>query len=301
MDKLVANETPESKLQTSAILGGLVCAAAATISLLCAKDPWVSIPNPDDTFSWAAVGALAVLPLVGLRMWSWTPDASKSLPALEDMHHTQLQIVTPWFHRMSGAHVAVMMALEVLPMTLLLLPAAQGVVAALSTSISPGIVLLGPEGMDGIDAFANSHALAIRLGGLLLTAAVAGVVQGMELSLSEEEYEVVQTAVDNSDRYYRLVAMDVKARGADADRASLAFKCVAQVYLETRSDASLLAGAITFMDVLFLGALWYSAGMSMAAPAVAALAMNSVDYYYLHQACEQNNNNNGNGSGHSQI
>ena len=45
-----------------------------------------------ESLSWAAVGALAALPLVGLRLWSWSPAASKSWPALGDMHQAQLQV-----------------------------------------------------------------------------------------------------------------------------------------------------------------------------------------------------------------
>lgn len=59
-----------------------------------------------------------------------------------------------------------------------------------------------------------------------------------------------------------------------------------QVYLDTRGDAALLAGAFTFLEVLFLGGLWYLAGMNVAAPAAAAMAIASVDYWHLHQAVE---------------
>jgi hypothetical protein len=45
-----------------------------------------------ETAQAAALGALAALPLVGLRLWSWSPAASKALPILDDMHQTQLQV-----------------------------------------------------------------------------------------------------------------------------------------------------------------------------------------------------------------
>ena len=102
--------------------------------------------------------------------------------------------------------------------------------------------------------------------------------------------------------------MDVDNRGADADRASTAFKAVAQVgleairqetpllcilmltspsqvYIETRSGLAFCAGAISFSDVIYLGGLWYVSG-NLAAPVVAALAANWVDFNYLHQVSD---------------
>lgn len=291
----------------------------------------------DASVSWAALGALAGLPLVWLKQWSWSPAATQSLPALEDMHRTRLQMVAPWLQRMSRAHVAAVMACEVLPMTLLLLPAAQSVIAAWS-SVAASLPPLGPAVQETAAGGGEPRETLVRLVGLLLTATLAAICQGTELSPSEEEFEVsaaslplplpllphccclatllrlvqsvlpataslyahlqhrlppsfvpvqvIQAAVDNSDRYYRLTTMSVGSRQEDAEHAALAFRCVSQVYLETRGDAALLAGAFTFLEVLFLGGLWYLAGMNVAAPAAAAMAIASVDYYHLHQAVE---------------
>lgn len=285
----MADEPPEAKLQSSALLGGIVCVAAVVTSTLCNEDPWGGASMTSTSLCWAAVGGLASLPLVALRLWSWNRAAYKLLPVLDDMHRQQLQIVTPWFMRMNRLHVAAMMALEVLPMTLLLLPAAQGVLIAWSGSL---LQLLNPflsndgAGMGMGDGTQQAGEMAVRAAGLVLTAAFTATGRGMELSMSEEEYEVIETATDNADRYYRLMAMDVHSRGTDADRAALAFKCVAQVYLDMRSDAALLAGAITFMDIMYFGGLWYLTG-NLAAPAVAALAANWVDYFHYHQVVEE--------------
>ena len=51
------------------------------------------------------------------------------------------------------------------------------------------------------------------------------------------------------------MAMDASSRPTDADEASLAFKAVAIAYMDSRDDASMLAAAATFMDVVALGAL----------------------------------------------
>jgi len=295
LDQIVADEAPESKMQTHTFLGGIITAAAVIICTLCNRDPWGGATLSVDSLYMAAVGALAGLPLVALRVWSWSPAAAKSVPALEDMHASQLQLVAPWFMRMSRAHIFVMMALEVLPLTMLLLPAAQGAIEASSQMYTQ---MLHPMGLDAAlsDGGGDSHMLLTRIAGLVVMSGVAAVGRGLELSITEEEYEVVQTAVDNADRYYRVMSMDMRNRGEDAERAALAFKCVSQAYLETRSDASLVAGAISFLDVMYLGALWYLTG-DLAAPAVAALAANWVDYHNLHQAVQQKEEKLAGGSG----
>ncbi len=70
---------------------------------------------------------------------------------------------------------------------------------------------------------------------------------------------------------------------AEASRAAEAFRFVAQAWLQTKDEASLLAGVITAVDVLALGGLWYGTG-NLAAPVLAALAINAVDYWHLHNA-----------------
>lgn len=241
------------------------------------------------TLSWAAVGALAGLPLVGARVVCWSRGTGKQFPVVEEMHRLQLQIVTPWFSRMNRGHVVAMMVFEVVPVLLLLLPAAQGVLSTWGGSL---LNVLDPMPLSQTNDVAlgqgawEAREFLLRTAGLLLTAAIAAAGRGMELSPGEDEYEVIQTAMENADRYYRVMAMDVRNRGADADRAALAFKCVAQVWLETRSDASLLAAVLVFADVMYLGGLWYFTG-NLAAPVVAALTSSYVDYHYLHEAVEE--------------
>ena len=146
----------------------------------------------DASVSWAALGALAGLPLVWLKQWSWSPAATQSLPALEDMHRTRLQMVAPWLQRMSRAHVAAVMACEVLPMTLLLLPAAQSVIAAWS-SVAASLPPLGPAVQEAAAGGGEPRETLVRLVGLLLTSMLAAICQGTELSPSEEEFEVSTT------------------------------------------------------------------------------------------------------------
>ncbi len=55
----------------------------------------------------------------------------------------------------------------------------------------------------------------------------------------------------------------------------------AQAWMQTKADASLLAGLLAALDVAALGLLWYGTG-NLAAPALAALALNGVDFWHLH-------------------
>ncbi len=71
-----------------------------------------------------------------------------------------------------------------------------------------------------------------------------------------QEYEVVWTAIDNADRYYRVMATGVQSKAADAERASAAFKAVAGVFLQNRAEVSRAAALVTFLDVMLLGGTW---------------------------------------------
>ncbi len=104
-----------------------------------------------------------------------------------------------------------------------------------------------------MDSDATELLLVLRhLWCLAVTAAVVGLQRGMELGVSDHEFEVVTQASDNSDRFYRLVAMNVGSRKEDAARAALAFRSVAQAWLHSRTDAALAAAGISFCDVIAL-------------------------------------------------
>ncbi|KXZ44641.1 hypothetical protein GPECTOR_64g135 [Gonium pectorale] len=271
LNSLVEQETPESKLQTSVILGGVVTVGSVIVSSLLAQDPWGGVGPNVETLTAAATGAAVALPLAALRMWSWTPAAAQAVPALQDVHDGQLELHRPWLASMGRGQVLTMMALEVLPLTLLLFPAGQ---AGIKAGVAMYGQLISGAGLQSQEVYLSALAL-------VLTALVCGVGRSLELSVSEEEYDLVQTAAKNADRYYRTVATDVHTSPAEASRAAEAFRFVAQAWLQTRGEASLLAGAITAADVLALGCLWYATG-NLAAPAVAALALNAVDTWQLH-------------------
>ncbi|GFR40409.1 hypothetical protein Agub_g962 [Astrephomene gubernaculifera] len=275
LDSLVEQESPESKLQTSVILGGCMTMGAVLLSSFLGQDPWGGVAPSLETLHAAGIGAAVALPLTALRLWTWTPAAAKALPALQDVHAGQLEVHRPWLSCMGRGQVLTMMALEVLPATMLLFPAGQ---AAIMAAVAMYGHLISGAGMESGSQETYLTALA-----LVLTAAASGVGRSLDLSVSDEEYETVQAAAQNADRYYRTVAADVHTSPADASRAAEAFRFVAQAWLQTRGEASLLAGLLSAVDVLLLGALWHGTG-NLAAPAVAALALNAVDYWQLHSS-----------------
>lgn len=273
LNSMVAEEAPEKKLQTSVVLGGALTIGAIVVATLCGKDPWGGASLSLDTVVAAAVGAMASVPLVLFRSWSWTPQAYKALPALQDVHDAQLELHRPWLTRMDSSQVMLMMALEVLPLTLLLFPAAQGGIVA---SLKMYSQMLHNPGLASQEEYLAAVAL-------MVTCVISGVGRSLELSVSEEEYDLVQTASANADRYYRTVTTDVYRTPAEAGRAADAFRYVAQAWLQTKGEASLLTGVMTAVDILLLGVLWRTTG-DLAAPAVAALAINWVDFRALHAA-----------------
>ncbi|KAG2497688.1 hypothetical protein HYH03_004425 [Edaphochlamys debaryana] len=271
LNQLVEEETPESKLQTATVLGCGVTVASVVICSLMHVDPWGGVGFNAETAAAAGLGLAAALPMALLRRWSWTPAAAKVLPALQDVHDGQFELQRPWLASMGRGQVATLMALEVLPLTALLFPAGQ---AAIRSGVAMYGQLISGAGLPSQEAYLTGLAL-------MLTAIVCGVGRSLELSVTEEEYDLVQTAAKNADRYYRTVTTDLHTTPADASRAAEAFRFVAAAWLQTKSEASLLAGGITGMDVLLLGCLWAATG-NLAAPAIAALAVNGVDMWQLH-------------------
>jgi len=315
LESLVAEETPEAKMQAHIAIGGIVTLVSVAICTLCGQDPWGGMGLNPETGAAALIGALAGIPMAAGRWWSWSPAGAATMPALEDMHLAQNQLVAPWMCRMAPWHVGLQMVLEVAPVTLLLLPAAQGGLLAsldMYTTALHGLAAAGVAVGDSHAAVAagvgdGGQAVA-RAGCLALTAGVAALGKGLELDVSEHEYEVVAAAMDNADRYYRVMSVEAGPSAAaaasaassssasdggsgtgsgggaaDSARAALAFRSVAQTWMDTRHEASIAAAATCFTDVMLLGGLWYAAG-NLAAPLVAAFAINAVDYHKMHAA-----------------
>jgi hypothetical protein len=233
-----------------------------------------------------------VLPLVALRLYMWAPEAADALPAFGEMHRLMAEEAEPWLARFNRGHLLAHAALEVLPTTLLLLPAAQGGLAAgfeFYSSLLQRTLFGGGAAADVATALAGDGGAAAAAAtptgvaavfAMLIAATAAGTVQSLNLGTDEAEAEVVRDAVQSADRFYRLTAMEVGSSADDAARAATAFKAVAVSWMEAREDACALAGAITFVDVIWISAIWYLTS-DLSGAAVAALLVSAVDYHHL--------------------
>ncbi|MEW5314206.1 MAG: hypothetical protein WDW38_005720 [Sanguina aurantia] len=266
---VMADEDPFMKIQAQIAFGGLLTIGAVIIASVCGKDPWGGASLSLESLAAAAIGAVAVVPLVALRAWTWSPAATRLLPALDEVHAGQLETTKPWLSGMTQEQVAVMMVVEVLPVTVLLYPAAQ---AGLTLSIGKYGELLS----SWLHYDFPEHTTAVTA--LMFTALMAAVGRAFELGVSPEEFEVVETASSNADRYYRVMLNGP----AEASRAAIAFRAVAQAWAESKAEACTIGAAITFVDVSYFGVLWYLTD-DLTAPVVAALLLNWVDYWHLHQ------------------
>ncbi|KAF5829501.1 hypothetical protein DUNSADRAFT_15985, partial [Dunaliella salina] len=283
IDGILAEEPAASKLQIQLAVAALVTTVSVFLATLAGQDPWGGTSLSLGSLQSVGVGLGLAAPLVALRAWSWTPQASQqTLSHLADARLTQLEEVAPWFTNLKGWDVAMLMALEVVPATLLLFPATQGCLLGaldLYARLSSGYQL-------GDDLPVLSNQPLVQLGCLSLTTSIAALGKGLELTVTEQEFNVVTAAVENADRYYRVMATGVYRRAADAEYAARAFRAVAQAWFEMRAEACVAAAGVCALDVMALGGMWYGTH-SLLAPAAAALAINSVDYFNFHTIIKQ--------------
>lgn len=92
--------------------------------------------------------------------------------------------------------------------------------------------------------------------------------------------EVVATAMQNADRYYRVMTSSMNGTTKDPDNAAKAFKAVASQWLQQRQQACTVLAVLTAGEVLFLGLLWRLTG-DMAAPLTAATMMTAVECAFV--------------------
>lgn len=173
----------------------------------------------------------------------------------------------PVMANLNTAQTAVLLASEVVPGLLILLPAATGGIAKL-------LGLYGDLAGVELPTFLP-HVLA-----LMVVSTIAGVSKVAETSVSLEEYEVVRDAVDNADRYYRLMAMNRDTTPADAERAAAAFRAVALTWMARNQVAVRFAAALGALEVIYLGVLWQVTG-DLSAPLVAAIGAAAVDFAHI--------------------
>ena len=108
---------------------------------------------------------------------------------------------------------------------------------------------------------------------LAIVALLSGVSKLIDQGASPEEYDVIKDALENADRYYKVMA----GPGENNKTSEEAFKQVSLMWLARRQVAARFAGALSSFEIFYLGMLWLETG-DLAAPLVAAMAMNGVDF-----------------------
>jgi hypothetical protein len=162
----------------------------------------------------------------------------------------------------------------------------------LGSEVGPGLLILLPAATGGIaktlEAYCQLAGLgapralpaALALGAASLLAAFAKVA---EHGPTEEEFDTVKGALDNAERYYRVVGRGRDDGEAESAAAERAFRAVAVTWLARKGVAARFAAAVAAGEVLFLGALWQATG-DLAAPLAAALASGAVDFSFIRAA-----------------
>jgi hypothetical protein len=155
----------------------------------------------------------------------------------------------------------------------------------LACEVIPTIFILYPAFVGGItsmlegyrtstEAVANSVPETLPpLVALAIVALLSGVSKLIDQGPSPEEYDVIKDALENADRYYKVMA----GPGENNETSEEAFKQVSLMWLARRQVAARFAGALSSFEIFYLGMLWLETG-DLAAPLVAAIAMNGVDF-----------------------
>ncbi|GAB4814131.1 hypothetical protein N2152v2_001177 [Parachlorella kessleri] len=268
---IIMDQTPEQKIALSAMAGGMIAATAFFICWMFHLDPLGGASLSMHSLQAAALGAAASLPLVVIKAYLWSEHGKRQIGWVEDWHRSQVECFKPLMHQLTPAQTLLFMASEVVPGVLILLPAAMGGIEK--------ALLLGGEvmGYDDLPPF------ALQAAALLLTATAAGVSKLAENMMTLEEYDMVKGALDNADRYYKVMTMSRDSKSGDAQRAADAFRTVALTWMARSQLVSQLAAGLAVVEVVYLGMLWQETG-DLAAPLVAALAASSVDFAHIRRS-----------------
>lgn len=257
VDTILREESGLSKLLFGVAGGGVLTFVAYLICSLCNVDPWGGASLSGHSLHAAGVGLLASAPLAIAKFALWSDELCTSSIGLEQLRRDKLDTMRPLLSNMTASMMVGAAFLETVPSLLVSLPAAQGGLRSLFR-----------------DVFAHtpdSVPVGLALGVVVFVAAAGSLMDG---KIDDEEIDVVRTAVDNSERYYRTMSPETAA----ADAA--AFKAVAGAWMQQQRMAGNVSAALNGFEMLWLGLLWYGTG-DLTAPLVAALAASAVDYVNL--------------------
>lgn len=256
--QLLEQEPPQSKVFMAVIASSCIATVAQLLCWLGGADPWGGASLSLHSLKAAGVGALASIPLVLLNYYLWTsPKAAEQLPFLEEVQSKQLEDFGPMIDGLSPLQLQAFMVAETLPGVLMTYCAGAGLIAHLIHTAVDFAVNGGTGGFGDLGELASAASvsssssssilsslppLAPEAVGLAVAASLAGVARGSEIAASEEEYEVIRDAIENSEKYYRVVAMGKDSTVVDASEASTTFITVAIRWM-VRFSRLMIAGA----------------------------------------------------------
>ena len=270
LNMMLMEESVDRKVTIALIAGIGISTVACFGCWICGLDPAGGASLSLNTLRAAAIGGAAAVPLVALKAALWSDAARKALPFLEEMQQRQIEEFEPILYRLTPAQTLLVMGSEVIPGLLILLPAATGGAQKLLE------MYLSFAGVDSPGLF--PAVVAISIAAFLVSAAKL-----VELTPSEEEYDLVKDAIDNSDRFYKIMGQGIDSGAAEAAASAAAFRAVAVTWLARRQVAARFGAVMTVVEVVFLGSLWHVTD-DLAAPLVAGLAAAGVDFAWIRKS-----------------
>jgi len=266
LDSMLMEQSVEKKIGLAVVAGSLVCGAAVLSCLFLELDPLGGAQLSISSLKAAGIGALASVPLCVFKNALWSDTAHKELPFLQELQKTQMDDFKPILSGLSFTQTGIIMACEVVPTILIVFPAFVG-----------GIMNMLEMYRQASDGIQNSVPETIPpLVALTIVSLLSGISKLIDQGPSPEEYDVIKDALDNADRFYKVMA----GPGENNESSKEAFKNVALLWLARRQVAARFAGAVSSFEIFYLGLLWFETG-DLTAPMIAALALNAVDFIQM--------------------
>ena len=263
LDSMLEEQSVGKKIGLAALAGGLVVLASIVCCLFLDLDPLGGMRLAPSTLVAAFTGALVSVPLCIFKNALWSEDADMQLPFLKELQRTQINDFKPILTGLSPAQCGVILACEVVPTVFIVYPAFVG-----------GITSMLEGYRTSAEAVANSVPETLPpLVALSIVALLSGVSKLIDQGPSPEEYDVIKDALENADRYYKVMA----GPGENNKSNEEAFKQVSLMWLARRQVSARFAGALSSFEIFYLGMLWLETG-DLSAPLVAAMALNAVDF-----------------------
>lgn len=237
--------------------------------MLFGNDPAGGARFSVDSLGAGMIGAIAGIPMIALRHYLWNGQGLRKSAVIEEMTSRKAEDLGPIVAGLSAPQRAAVIFFDAATVLSLMLVALMGCINSSLTVYSH----LAQENLGLPMPDELPFVVAVAVSSLLY-----GMSQFAATSISDDEASIVEDAMENADRYYRVVAMSDETNG-DPRMHAVAFKAVAQDWFSQNQAAALLSGVLGFFDILYLGVLWQFTG-DLTAPAVVAYLVSAVDYTF---------------------